>query len=61
MERIGLGTHLLVLAGLLVNLWVGGAYVGAWAGHLARSAFEAVLIAGYLLLVLRLGRGSEGS
>jgi len=52
MERIGPATHLLVLAALVVNLWVGGDLVEGWAGHLARAAFEVALIAGYVVLVL---------
>jgi hypothetical protein len=47
--------HVLVLAALVVNLWVGGDLIEAWAGHMARSGFEAVLILGYLVLVLRVG------
>jgi hypothetical protein len=38
---------------LVVNLWVGGDLVEAWAGHIARAVFEAALILGYLALVLR--------
>jgi hypothetical protein len=52
---VGLGRHLLVLAALVVNLWVGGDLVEAWAGHIARAVFEVVLILGYLALVLRFG------
>jgi hypothetical protein len=47
--------HVLVLAALVVNLWVGGDLIEAWAGHLARVGFEAVLILGYLVVVLRMG------
>lgn len=52
---LSLPVHLLVLAALVVNLWVGGELVEAWAGHLARAGFEAVLILGYVVLVLRVG------
>ena len=52
MERIGLATHLLVLAAPVVNLWLGGNLVEGWAGHLARAAFEVALISGYVVLVL---------
>ena len=52
MERIGPATHLLVLAALIVNLWLGGDLVEGLAGHLARAAFEVALIAGYVILVL---------
>ena len=41
---------------MVVNLWVGGDLVEVWAGHVARSAFELTLIAGYVVLVLGLGR-----
>jgi len=44
-----------VLAALFVNLWIGGDLVGAWAGHIAQSLFEAGLILGYLAIVLRFG------
>ncbi len=44
--------HVVVLLALVVNLWVGGDLVEAWAGHLVRAAFEVVLILGYLVLVL---------
>lgn len=50
-----LGKHLLLLAALVVNLWLGGDLVEAWAGHAVRSAFEATLILGYLGLVIRFG------
>ncbi|MEI6665644.1 MAG: hypothetical protein WCL53_05770 [Chloroflexota bacterium] len=56
MGRISLTTHLVVLAAMVVNLWVGGDLVEVWAGHVARSAFELTLIAGYVVLVLGLGR-----
>ena len=56
MGRISLTTHLVVLAAMVVNLWVGGDLVEMWAGHVARSAFELALIAGYVVLVLGLGR-----
>jgi hypothetical protein len=52
---VGLGRHLLVLTALIVNLWIGGDLVEAWAGHLVRSIFEGALIFGYLALVLRFG------
>lgn len=61
MERIGLATHLLVLAALVVNLWLGGDLVEGWAGRLARAAFEVALIAGYVVLVLGFRvRGRQG-
>ena len=52
MERIGPATHLLVLAALVVNLWLGGDLIEGWAGHFPRAAFEVALIAGYVVLVL---------
>ncbi|MBX7111219.1 MAG: hypothetical protein K1X87_05145 [Dehalococcoidia bacterium] len=52
---MGLGGHLLVLAALVVNLWLGGDVVEAWGGHALRSAFEAALILGYFAWVLRFG------
>lgn len=53
-QRLSLVQHLLVLVALLVNLWVIGALVEAWAGHMARAAFEVVLILGYLVLIVGL-------
>lgn len=47
--------HVLVLAALVVNLWVGGDLIEVWAGHAARSGFEVILILGYLVLVLQMG------
>lgn len=44
--------HVVVLAALVVNLWVGGDLVEARAGHLVRAGFEVALILGYLVLVL---------
>lgn len=41
---------------MVVNLWVGGDLVEVWAGHVARLAFELTLVAGYVVLVLGLGR-----
>lgn len=61
---MGLGRHLLALAALAVNLWIGGDLVEQWLGHYARGGFELALISGYMLLVLRmpfgLGRGNPG-
>ncbi|MBM3138676.1 MAG: hypothetical protein FJZ92_00310 [Chloroflexi bacterium] len=56
----GLGTHLLVLAALVVNLWVGGDLFEAWAGRGARHLFELALILGYLWLVLGIGPALRG-
>jgi hypothetical protein len=50
--RLGLAMHLLVFAAVIVNLWLGGDLVEAWAGHIARAAFEVLLILGYVVLVL---------
>jgi len=50
MERLGLGMHLLVLVALVVNLWFGGDYIEAWAGHLVAAGFEAALIFAYLVI-----------
>lgn len=44
--------HLLVFAAVVVNLWLGGDLVEAWAGHVARAVFEVLLILGYVVLVL---------
>lgn len=44
-----------MLSALVVNLWLGGNLVETWGGHALRSAFEAVLILGYLAWVLRFG------
>ena len=43
-----------MLVALVVNLWLGGNLVEAWAGHLARAGFELLLILGYLVLVVRM-------
>lgn len=60
---MGLGRHLVVLAALIVNLWIGGDLIEAWAGTLARVAFELALILAYVVIVLRFGtllrRGSD--
>ncbi|MBM4416014.1 MAG: hypothetical protein FJ035_07185 [Chloroflexi bacterium] len=47
-----LAWHAVAVAALVINLWLGGAYVEAWLGHLARAAFEIALIAAYVLVVL---------
>jgi hypothetical protein len=52
---VGLWRHLLVFAALVVNLWVGGDIVEAFAGPVVRGAFELVLILGYLWFVIGLG------
>lgn len=41
-----------MFAAIIVNLWLGGDLVEAWAGRLARTAFEVLLILGYVVLVL---------
>lgn len=51
---MGLWRHLLVFGALVVNLWVGGDIVEAFAGGMARVGFEAVLILGYLWFVIGL-------
>jgi hypothetical protein len=53
-ERIGFGLHVLVLAAIVVNLWLGGDLIEAWAGHFARVAFELLLITAYVVLVVGL-------
>ncbi len=57
---MGLWRHLLVFGALVVNLWVGGDIVEAMAGGAARTAFELVLITGYLWFVIGLGRLLRG-
>ena len=52
MSEIGWGRHLLVLAALVVNLWVGGDLIEVWLGHGARVAFELLLILGYMTLII---------
>jgi hypothetical protein len=52
---LSLQLHLLAIAALLVNLWLGGDLVEGWAGHVARSAFELLLILAYGVLVLGVG------
>ena len=53
---MGLWRHLLVFGALVVNLWVGGDLIEAVAGEAARTAFELVLILGYLWFVIGLSR-----
>ncbi|MGE3960523.1 MAG: hypothetical protein AB7F65_02435 [Dehalococcoidia bacterium] len=52
MNDIGISKHALILAALVVNLWVGGDFIEMWFGHVARAAFELVLILGYMVLIL---------
>ncbi len=47
-----LAWQLVAFAALVVNLWIGGDYVEAWFGHIARAAFEIALIVAYVLLVI---------
>jgi hypothetical protein len=51
---MSLATHLAVLAALIVDLTLGGPLVRHLLGAWAVVLFELLLIAGYLLLVLRL-------
>ncbi|MSQ36465.1 MAG: hypothetical protein EXR63_04935 [Dehalococcoidia bacterium] len=50
--RTRLAWQLLAFAALVVNLWLGGDYVEAWFGHIARAAFEIALIVAYVLIVI---------
>lgn len=50
--QLGPGRHVLVLVALVVNLWVGGAFIEAWLGWGARQAFEFALILGYIWFVV---------
>ena len=52
MNGLSLWTHLAAVAALVVNLWIGGDFVEAWVGHAARSAFELLLMLGYVVFVL---------
>lgn len=52
MNDIGFGKHMLIFVAVVINLWVGGDYIGLWFGRLARTAFEMVLILGYMVLIL---------
>lgn len=52
MNGLSLWTHLAAAAALIVNLWIAGDFVEAWAGHAARSAFELLLMLGYVVFVL---------
>ena len=52
MNGIGLGTHLLIFAALIVNLWLGGDLVERATNHQLRGLFEAVVILGYVWFVL---------
>lgn len=51
-SEIGFLKHALILVALVVNLWVGGDYIEAWAGHTARTLAELTLIGGWMVLVL---------
>jgi len=57
---VGLCRHLLVFGALVVNLWVGGDIVQAFAGDMARVGFEVLLILGYLWFVIGLGGPLRG-
>lgn len=52
MSDIGFGKHMLIFVAVVINLWVGGDYIEAWFGAVARTAFELVLILGYMVLIL---------
>jgi hypothetical protein len=52
MNGIALRWHALILAALVVNLWVGGAYIEAWFGHGVRAVAELALILAWLTLVV---------
>ena len=52
MNGLDLRMHLLAMVALVVNLWVGGDFIEAWAGGGARTAFELLLILGYMVIVL---------
>ena len=51
-DRLGWGTHMAILAALVVNLWVGGDFIEARLGHVARSVFEIAMIGAWLVLVV---------
>ena len=52
MNGLDLRIHVLAIVALAVNLWVGGDLVEAWLGAGVRSAFELLLIVGYMVVVL---------
>ena len=52
MKAFGFGTHIVILASMLVVLWAGGDYVEQWWGHTARSVAELLLIFWYLTAVI---------
>ncbi len=52
MGEIGWGKHAVILVAMVINLWVGGDYIESWFGHGARSAFELLLILGWLTLIV---------
>ena len=52
MNGLDLRMHVLAIVALAVNLWVGGDLVEAWLGAGVRSAFELLLILGYMVVVL---------
>jgi hypothetical protein len=51
-DRLGWGAHALILAALVVDLWVGGAFIEARFGHAPRAVFEIALIGAWLILVV---------
>lgn len=52
MNDIGITKHAVILTALVINLWVGGDFIEGCFGHVARAAFELVLILGYMVLIL---------
>ena len=55
-RRLSLMAHLLIFGALVVNLWIGGDLIEAWAGAVVRTAFEALLILAYAWFVLGVDR-----
>ncbi|MDA1010947.1 MAG: hypothetical protein O2888_05680 [Chloroflexi bacterium] len=52
MQEISLTRHVVIFLALVVNLWVGGDLIQAWAGPFWRTAFELGLILGWMTIIL---------
>jgi hypothetical protein len=49
---IGITRHIVVFVALVINLWVGGDLIEAWAGTTWRTAFELTLILGWMTIIV---------
>jgi hypothetical protein len=55
MAEMSLTTHVAVLSLLVLDLLVGGSAVERYLGHFGLTAFEFVMILGYIIFVLQWG------